>query len=89
MKKTNDYKPSKGLQVITQNKKAVTGLVICAYIIALVILFFVCKKNLQDTNHATQILNGVFVVGGLVVSVLQYTASNVENSILRDQEKKN
>ncbi len=88
MKKTKDYKPSRSLRVITQNKKLISSVIIIAYILIIIAVFFICNKSLEDTNYVAEIISGIFVVAGLVVSVLQYTASCVENSILRDQEKK-
>ena len=45
-------------------------------------------KELEKTNFFSQILGGVFVVGGLVISVLQYISSNVEATIIKEKEKK-
>ena len=88
MKKSKDYEPSKFLRIITQNKKLVSTVIIFLYIAFIILMYFMCKKDLQDTSFVSEIISGIFVVGGLVVSVLQYTASCVENTILRDQEKK-
>ena len=88
MERSNDYKPSKGLRMVTQNKKLTSGILITGYIVFVVVMYFVLDKDLEKTAYVAEILGGVFIIAGLVVSVLQYTASCVENSILRDQEKK-
>ena len=77
-----EYEPSESLKFITNNKKVISVLAIVFYIAIIVIAYFLYKKNLEYTNLFSQILGGTFVVGGLVVSVLQYTASNVEASII-------
>lgn len=88
MKKSNEYKPSKGLSLVTSNKKIAAGILVGLYLVIEGIAIFAYKANLEDAAYISQIISGIFVIGGLVVSVLQYTASNVDNMILRDKEKK-
>lgn len=87
MKKTNDYKPSKVLKVITEHKTIISILLLLLYVLTIGSIFLY-NNNLEETYFISQIICGIFVVGGLVVSVLQYTASCVDNTVLRDQEKK-
>lgn len=88
MEKQKDYQPSKGVRVLTQNKTVISIMAVALYIAVTALVYLLCKQNLENTSYAMQIMSGVLVVGGLVVSVLQYTAANVDNSILRNQERK-
>lgn len=83
-----DYEPSKGLKIVTQNKKIISVGIILLFVFFIIFMFFKFNKDLENTYYVAEIASSVIVVSGLVVSVLQYTASNVENSILRDKEKK-
>ena len=88
MKDRKEYKPSKDLSVITQNKKIATGIIIGVYLGVEFLLFFLFDADLENAYYISQLIGGVFIVAGLVVSVLQYTATNIDNWILRDKEKK-
>lgn len=88
MRKTNDYEPSKALKFIKDHKKLISIIVLAIYVLTISTVFFVYDGYLEYVYFISQIISGGFVVGGLVVSVLQYTASCVDNAILRDQEKK-
>lgn len=88
MRKTNDYEPSKALKFIKDHKKIISIIVVLIYMLSIGVVFWKYNGDLEKVYFISQIISGGFVVGGLVVSVLQYTASCVDNAILRDQEKK-
>lgn len=88
MRKTNDYEPSKALKFIKDHKKIISIIVVVIYMLSIGVVFWKYNGDLEKVYFISQIISGGFVVGGLVVSVLQYTASCVDNAILRDQEKK-
>lgn len=88
MKRTEEYKPTKGLSIITSNKKVVASIFIAAYIFVTVIVYYIVHKDLESTYYISQIIGGIFIVSGLVVSVLQYTAAYVDKLVLNEKEKK-
>lgn len=88
MKRTEKYKPTKGLSIITRNKKVVASTFIAAYIFVIVIAYYIVHKDLESTYYISQIIGGIFIVSGLVVSVLQYTATYVDKLVLNEKEKK-
>lgn len=89
MKKTKDSdKPSIWVEAVTHNKICITLIVLIIYLAIMVVVCVTSSWNWEKIYYISQIISGVFVVGGLVVSILQYTASNIYNSILRNQERK-
>ncbi|MCH5256338.1 MAG: hypothetical protein J1D87_03555 [Lachnospiraceae bacterium] len=88
MKKSQNNKPIKGLSIITSNKTIFSSIIISIYIIIIILLYNYFNNDLESTYYISQIIGGIFIISGLVVSVLQYMASYVDNLILRDKEKK-
>lgn len=88
MRNTKGYTPAKGLSIITGNKKLISGIFIAAYLIAIISVYYLAGENLESTYYISQIIGGVFIVSGLVVSILQYTASYVDKLVLNEKEKK-
>ena len=88
MKNSNNYEPSKNLKRVVDNKKKISISVIFIYIISIFVAHFLCGRDLEKTSFVSQIFGGVLVVGSLIISVLQYISSNVDNNVLREQEKK-
>ena len=88
MRDRKEHKPSKILRAISENKKIVFCIVIGVYIGVEILLFCLFRADLENAYYISQLIGGLFVVGGLVVSILQYTASCYDATVLRDQEKK-
>ncbi len=89
MKGTKDsYKPSKMVEIVTQNKLCITIIVLIVYLATMLGVCLGCAWDWEKIYYISQIIGGLFVVGGLVVSILQYTASNIANTLLRNQERK-
>lgn len=88
MKRAEEYKPTKGLSIITSNKKVIASTFIASYIFVIIIVYNFVHKDLEATYYVSQIIGGIFIVSGLVVSVLQYTASYVDKLVVNEKEKK-
>ncbi len=87
-KQNKSYEPSKGLAFITRNKKVVATIIITLYLLVMIIIGVCLRGDLEQIAYSSEIVGGIFIMAGLVISVLQYTASSVENTILREKEKK-
>lgn len=89
MRGTKDgYNSSRIVEIITQNKLCITMIVLIVYFVIMLGVCFWCGWDWEKIYYISQIISGLFVVGGLVVSILQYTASNIANTVLRNQERK-
>ena len=73
---------------ILNHKKIVTICIIIAYLVTMLNSETLFKQNLEHAYYISQILSSVVVIGGLIVSVLQYTATNISNKEQRERERK-
>ena len=71
---------------ILKHKIFVVISLIVLYLIFVLSMFFGTKVSLEKTYYISQIIEGVFVVGGLIISVLQYLSVSMENKMLKEHE---
>lgn len=79
---------SNSLNPVNKNKKSICAAIVVIYFLIILTICIITKWDIENIYYISQIINGIFIVAGLVVSVLQYISSGVESAIMRDKEKK-